>query len=97
MGDFWDTQNDVFSGGINVPVNISRSNCQQRITQDIALVEITFSNQFVTKMQQNVRVTFTDKISNIGNFSFKLRFSFHEVYLLQQCIYMCKSISNLKK
>ena len=37
---------------------------------DIAIVDIYFSTPFVSKMKQDVRTTFTDKISNIGNVGF---------------------------
>ena len=40
--------------------------CANRLVNDIAVVEIYFSTPFVAKMRQDVRTTFTDKISNIG-------------------------------
>ena len=42
--------------------------CERRLSSDIAIVEIHFSTPFVTQMKQDVRVSFADKISNIGNF-----------------------------
>ena len=42
--------------------------CSKRISNDIAIVEIYFSTPFVTRMKQDVRKTFTDKISDIGKF-----------------------------
>jgi hypothetical protein len=44
-----------------------RMNCSNRIISDIAIVEIYFSTAFVTKMKKDVRTTFADKLSNIGN------------------------------
>ncbi len=46
-----------------------KSLCERRLSNDIALVEIHFSTPFVTQMKQDVRVSFADKISNIGNYS----------------------------
>ncbi len=43
-----------------------KSLCERRISGDIAIVEIHFSTPFVTQMKQDVRVSFADKISNIG-------------------------------
>ena len=40
--------------------------CERRMTSDIAVVEIYLSTAFVTKMKQDVRTTFADKLSNIG-------------------------------
>ena len=42
--------------------------CVRRLSSDIAIVEIHFSTPFVTQMKQDVRVSFADKISNIGIF-----------------------------
>ncbi len=40
--------------------------CIERLGKDIAIVEIHFSTPFVMRMKQDVRKTFTDKISDIG-------------------------------
>ncbi len=40
--------------------------CVERLGKDIAIVEIHFSTPFVMRMKQDVRKTFTDKISDIG-------------------------------
>ena len=46
---------------------LNDSLCATRLTNDIAVVDVYFSTPFVLKMRQDVRTTFTDKISNIGN------------------------------
>ena len=42
--------------------------CQKKLKQDIAIAEIYFGSQFTTKLKQDVRETFTSKISNIGKY-----------------------------
>ena len=46
--------------------------CVERLGKDIAIVQIHFSTPFVMRMKQDVRKTFTDKISDIGNKTIKI-------------------------
>jgi len=67
MTPFWDMKNLLTGKKSQSQLDQEKDSvCSDRMSQDIAIIDIMFSNQFVTKMKQNVRVSFTDKISNIG-------------------------------
>ena len=40
--------------------------CVNRMTNDVAIVQIQFSTPFVTQMKLDVRLSLADKVSNIG-------------------------------
>ena len=40
--------------------------CLNRMTNDVAIVQIQFSTPFVTQMKLDVRLSLADKVSNIG-------------------------------
>ena len=67
MTKFWNLLNTAIGKTAGEKVESEeRMNCNNRITNDIAIVEIYFSTAFVSKMKKDVRTTFSDKISNIG-------------------------------
>lgn len=43
--------------------------CETRLGHDIAVVEVVIKSAFVFKYKQNIRLTLSDKISNIGKFN----------------------------
>jgi len=44
----------------------SYENCLDRVSNDIAIVEIYSESQFITKMRQSPTISFAGKVSNIG-------------------------------
>jgi hypothetical protein len=45
-----------------------KDNCEDRIVNDIAIVDIFFGSQFATVYEQDVRTTMTGKFSEVGEF-----------------------------
>ncbi len=45
--------------------------CEKRLAQDIAIVEIYYSTQYITKLSKSLTATFTDKLASIGKLSIK--------------------------
>jgi len=41
--------------------------CEERLAKDIAVVDVFINSAFAIKYKQTVRLTLSDKISNIGN------------------------------
>ncbi len=44
-------------------------NCEDRLTQDIAIVRIYFGSHFATKFQKDITATFADKFASVGKFN----------------------------
>jgi len=67
MNNFWLKMSE-YSKRFNTTFISEESDgfCNSRMTEDIAIVEVLFSNQFVTMFEQDVRTSFADKISSIG-------------------------------
>jgi len=67
MIPFWNMINVAIGKTTTEKVKAEEDNlCRNRLNNDIAVLEIHFSTPFVTVMKQDVRKTFTDKISDIG-------------------------------
>ncbi len=67
--EFWNLYNYIqpktSKNSTKVPENGSQ--CQQRISEDFAIVDVVINSPFVMRLNQDVRVSIADKISSIGN------------------------------
>ena len=48
--------------------------CLNRMTNDVAIVQIQFSTPFVTQMKLDVRLSLADKVSNIGEMVWVIKY-----------------------
>ena len=62
MKAWWKLFGTFYTGGDALP----EFTCKARLPNDIAIVDIFFSNQFATTLSRDVTATFTFKIANIG-------------------------------
>jgi len=67
MPEFW----NAYKYSVKPPLTSgikdeSNQTCLNRIKGDFAIVEVVFSSPFALEFKQDIRLSMTDKISNIG-------------------------------
>ncbi len=67
MTKFFEMYADI-SQGFDFDPAVQKDNCEDRIVNDIAIVDIFFGSQFATVYEQDVRTTMTGKFSEVGEF-----------------------------
>jgi len=58
--------------------------CEKRVSADFAIVDVVFKTAFVSKLKQDVKNTFSDKLYNIGlikRYFYISGFIFHESFV----------------
>ncbi len=66
MTKFWNFYNSTIGFDNRRFLDEESLTCSTRVRTDFAIVDVVFNSAFVTKLRQDVKTTFADKISNIG-------------------------------
>ena len=91
MPKFWEAQRRTKGIPQQTLDEEKRNFCQNRVSADIAIVEIYYGSQFVTKMSQTVSTTFTGKMASVGkyvvlNFFYFVPFNEKDIFIHRRSI-----------